>query len=96
LFARTALLAMQGANEAALVEEWAVLERGVKGSVERESYLPARFRTSKEGLLLAEPLKWGGSSDFVAFTQATALIIVPQGEKTLAEGTRVKVVRLPS
>ena len=96
LFARTALLVMQGANETGLVEDWAVLKRGVKGSVERESYLPARLRTSEEGLLLAEPLKWGGSSDFVAFTHATALIIVPQGEKTLAEGTRVKVMRLPS
>ncbi len=96
LFARTALLAMQGAKNTTLPEDWAVLGRSVKGSVERESYLPARLRTSEEGQLRAEPLKWGGSSDFVAFTQATALLIVPQGEKTLAEGTRVKVVRLPS
>ncbi len=95
LFARIALLAMQGAKDSALPEDWAVLARGVKGSVERESYLPARLRTNEEGQLLAEPLKWGGSSDFVAFTQATGLIIVPQGEKNLAEGTRVKVVRLP-
>jgi len=96
LFARTALLAMQGAMETALFEDWAVLARGVKGSVERESYLPARLRTSEAGRLIAEPLKWGGSSDFIAFTKAQALVIVPQGEKTLAEGTRVKVVRLPS
>ena len=95
LFARTALLAMQGAKEAALIEEWAVLARGVKGSVERESYLPAWLRTSEEGDLLVEPLKWAGSSDFVAFTRATALIIVPQGARPLETGTTVKVVRLP-
>ena len=96
LFARTALLAMQGAKDPDLVEDWAVLARNVKGSMERESYLPARLSTSEAGQLLAEPLKWGGSSDFVAFTQATALLIVPQGEAEVMEGTRVRVVRLPN
>jgi molybdopterin molybdotransferase len=95
LFARTALRAMQGAREAALAEEWAVLSRPVKGAVERESYLPARLLTDKGGRLLAEPLKWGGSSDFVAFAQATALIIVPQGVRTLDKGTTARIVRLP-
>src|SRR5438270_610892 len=41
LFARTALRAMQGANQAELIVESAVLARDLKGSVERESYLPA-------------------------------------------------------
>jgi molybdopterin molybdotransferase len=95
LFARTALLAMQGAKEPALREEWARLARRVKGSMERESYLPARLGTDEEGHQLAEPLKWGGSSDFVAFTQATALIIVPAGIKEIAEGAQVRLVRLP-
>jgi molybdenum cofactor synthesis domain-containing protein len=95
LFARTALLRMQGASDPALAEEWALLERGVKGSVDRESYLPARLRTNQEGYLLAEPLKWGGSSDFVAFARATALINVPAGTPSLEMGARVRVVRLP-
>lgn len=95
LFARTALLTMQGANETGLREEWAVLARNVKGSAERESYLPARLTTDKEGHLLAEPLKWGGSSDFVAFTSAEALITVAQGIKTLEANSRVRIVHLP-
>jgi molybdenum cofactor synthesis domain-containing protein len=95
LFARTALLAMQGARDAALIEEWAVLGAAVKGAIERESYLPASLRTDQDGRLLSEPLKWGGSSDFVAFAQATALIIVPQGVRTMDAGTNVRVVRLP-
>jgi molybdenum cofactor synthesis domain-containing protein len=95
LFARTALRAMQGCLEPALVEEWAVLARGVKGSQERASYLPAELRTNEDGQLLAEPLKWGGSSDFVAFTRAVALVIVPEGVKALEAGTRVRFVRLP-
>lgn len=95
LFARTSLLAMQGASTPALQEESAVLERSVKGSIDRESYLPTRLSTNDQGQFLAEPLKWGGSSDFVAFANATALAIVPAGVKLLGKGEIVKVVRLP-
>ena len=96
LFARTALLAMQGAKEPALVEERAVLARPLKGSSGRESYLPAKLSTSEEGVLLAEPLKWGGSSDFVGFVRATALIVLPPDAQRFEAGTKVRVVRLPS
>lgn len=95
LFARTALRAMQGARAAALSFETAILANDVKGSIERESYVPARLETNDQGHLLAVPLKWGGSSDFVAFTSATALINISAGVKTREAGRRVKVVRLP-
>jgi molybdopterin molybdotransferase len=95
LFARTALLAMQGAKETTLPEDWAVLARPVKGAVERESYLPAQLSTNEEGILMAGPLKWGGSSDFVGFVLATSLIIVAQDAGVLEPGTKVRVVRLP-
>jgi len=95
LFARTALRRMQGANDPMLAEERAVLAHEVKGAVERTSYLPAQLRTDDEGRLLAEPLRWGGSSDLTAFARTTALIIVPQDVKTLAEKTVVRIVRLP-
>ncbi|MGB9178352.1 MAG: gephyrin-like molybdotransferase Glp [Pyrinomonadaceae bacterium] len=96
LFARTALLAMQGARDVTLQEERAVLSRSVKGSIERESFLPARLQTNEDGVLIAEPLKWGGSSDFVAFTRATALINVHAGVRSLEAETRVRVLRLPA
>jgi molybdenum cofactor synthesis domain-containing protein len=95
LFVRTALRAMQSAREPALKEETAVLVRDLKGSIDRESYLPAVLRTDEKGSLLAEPLKWGGSSDFVAFARATALIDVPAGVKMIEAGDRVTIVRLP-
>jgi molybdenum cofactor synthesis domain-containing protein len=95
LFSRTALLKLQGANEAPLIQRRAVLASDVKGSEERESYLPASLRTDNEGRLIAEPLKWGGSSDFVAFTKATALIIVPAGEQKELAGRVVSIVNLP-
>ena len=96
LFARTSLLIMQGARETFLLEDWAVLSRGAKGSIDRESYLPAELLTSQEGILSAEPLKWGGSSDFVSFARATALIVLPAGIKMLEAGEVVKVIRLPA
>src|SRR6266480_3061756 len=83
LFARAALRKMQGAKQPGLIEETAVLARAVKGSADRESYLPAILMTDEQGTLLAESLKWGGSSDFVAFARATALIIIPAGAKTI-------------
>jgi len=95
LFVRTALQTMQGAKEPTLREETAILARDVKGSIDRESYLPAVLRTDEKGSLLADPLKWGGSSDFVAFARATALINVPAGSRIEA-GSPTKIVRLPT
>jgi len=95
LFARTAMLAMQGAKDPALPHVWAVLARNVKGAVERESYLPAELSVSEEGILAATPLKWGGSSDFVGFVRSRLLIIVPPDTGVVEAGARVRIVRLP-
>jgi len=94
LFARTALLAMQGTAEPAPKRETAVLARSVKGT-DRESYLPAQIMTNDDAELVAFPLKWGGSSDFVAFALTTALLIVPANVKAIEAGSLVSVVRLP-
>jgi molybdopterin biosynthesis enzyme len=40
-------------------------------------------------------LKWGGSSDFVAFARTTALIDIPAGVKSVEEGEVVRIVKLP-
>jgi molybdenum cofactor synthesis domain-containing protein len=95
LFARAALLYMQGCTEDSMNEAQAILARHVKGALERESYLPAQLRSDASGRLVAEPLKWGGSSDFVAFARADALINVPAGVKTLEAGALVRALRLP-
>jgi molybdopterin biosynthesis enzyme len=95
LFARAALLKMQGASEPVLKTEVAILSRALKGSLDRESFLPAILSGNEKGQLLAEPLKWGGSSDFVAFARATSLINVPAGKLRFEEGESVRVVRLP-
>ena len=95
LFARTALLAMQGTAEPALKRETAVLARVVKGTTDRESYLPAQLTSNDDAELVAFPLKWGGSSDFVAFALTTALVIVPANINAIEAGSLVSVLRLP-
>ena len=95
LFVRTVILAMQGANDHSHKPETAVLAKPVKGTADRDSYLPAQLTTNDDGQLIAFPLKWGGSSDFVAFAQATALVIIPAGTEICQGESLVKVVRLP-
>ena len=95
LFARTALFKMQGATQPALIDSNARLAKSVKGAKERDSYLPARLHSDEQGHLIAEPLKWGGSSDFVSFAKATALILVPGGTKMIEGNEVVRVLELP-
>ena len=95
LFARTALLAMQGATDPTLKRETAALAKSVKGTTDRASYLPAQLTTNDDAELIAFPLKWGGSSDFVAFALTTALAVVPANVKILEAGSLVAVFRLP-
>jgi len=95
LFARTALLAMQGAADPTLKRETAALARSVKGTTDRDSYLPAQLTTNDDAELIAFPLKWGGSSDFVAFALTTALLVVPANVKSIEAGSLVTVLRLP-
>jgi molybdenum cofactor synthesis domain-containing protein len=95
LFARTALLALQGAGDPHLLAGWAIIGKTTKGSLDRESYLPAQLTTDEQGRLIANPLKWGGSSDFVAFARTAALIDIPAGVKSVQEGEVVRIVKLP-
>lgn len=95
LFARAALRAMQGARETSLSRFSAVLARDIKGSHKRDSYLPAVWRTDEKGSMIAEPLKWGGSSDFVSFARAGALLVIP-ADSAIAAGSVVTCLLLPS
>ena len=95
LFTRTALRVMQNAADPVLKKETAALAKSVKGTADREAYLPAQLTTNDDGQLIAFPLKWGGSSDFVSFAMTTALVIVPAGVGTIEAGSLVNVLRLP-
>lgn len=93
IFVRAAILKMQGASEIDLPKGFAKLTAGARAAKERDTYFPASLRTSKDGSLLATPLRWHGSSDFVGFADADALLVLGRGE-TLAASEIAKIVFL--
>ncbi|HEY6329711.1 MAG TPA: molybdopterin molybdotransferase MoeA, partial [Blastocatellia bacterium] len=95
VFVRPALRKMMGDTSPSLPVLRASASRNINDGSDRRSYLPARFFVS-EGRAMAEPLKWGGSSDLVAFMQANAMIVVPEDTHHIAEGEIVEVMLLSS
>jgi len=93
LFVRRAIRRMQNASSVELITGIAVAGGRLKGAAERETYLPLALKTSKEGVLLAMPLKWGGSSDFVGFARADAMAALPRGS-VIEAGDAVDIVFL--
>ena len=93
VFARPAIRKMQGEISPLPPTVSAQLSRALKDSSSRRSYLPGRLFVDG-GRALVEPLKWGGSSDLVAFMRANALIIVREDLHEIAEGELVNVMLL--
>lgn len=80
LFVRLLIMRMQNATDSGLRRGFAVLDERAKGTKDRDTYLPSKLDTDKTGRLIAKPLKWHGSSDFIGFAKAETLIIVPKSE----------------
>ncbi|MBA2493893.1 MAG: molybdopterin molybdotransferase MoeA, partial [Acidobacteria bacterium] len=93
LFVRTALLKMQNAGDCQLKCGFAVVAAKINGAKERDSYLPVRVETASDGKLVVESLRFSGSSNFIAFSRANALVFVPKGE-SYKEGDVVEIVFL--
>lgn len=91
LFVQKAILQMQSAASTDLKNGFAIAARPVRGAKERDTYLPASVSTDNNGVLFAEPLNWQGSSDFIGFARADALIFVPRG-KAFELGKPVKIL----
>ncbi len=93
VFARPAIRKMQGDATPVLPLVRARLARSLKDASSRRSYLPARL-SIEDGRAMVEALKWGGSSDLVAFMKATALIVVAEDVHEIEAGELVDVVLL--
>ncbi|HEY0051118.1 MAG TPA: molybdopterin molybdotransferase MoeA, partial [Pyrinomonadaceae bacterium] len=94
LFVRAALLKMQGARDCELKKGFAVTGEKIKGAKERDSFLPVSLATDDAGKLIIESLRFRGSSNFIAFSRADALVFVPQGE-ILEAGAVARIAYLP-
>lgn len=93
VFARPAIRKMQGDNSPSLPTIVATLSRAIRDTSSRRSYLPARLYI-EGGRAVAESLKWGGSSDLVAFMSANALIVVGEEVHEIEAGDMVEVLCL--
>ena len=93
VFVRPAIRKMQGESLPATRTVSARLSTSIKDESSRRSYLPGRLFV-EEGKALVESLKWGGSSDLVAFMRANALIIVREEVHEIAAGEEVEVMTL--
>ena len=81
LFVRKALLLMQKARETELKKGYAIAVGILKAAKDRDTYLPAKLGIDDEARLTVTPVKWIGSSDFIGFGKADALVFVPGSEK---------------
>jgi molybdopterin molybdotransferase len=93
LFVRRTILKMQGASGAEVKGGVAVLGIDGRGAKERDTYLPSALATDDGGRLIATPLRWLGSSDFIGFSRADALVFVPRGV-TLNKGETAQFIYL--
>jgi molybdopterin molybdotransferase len=93
LFTRHAVLQMQSADNCALKRGFAVCADKIKGARDRDCYLPVSLSTSRKGALVIESLRFSGSSNFIAFSRAEALVFIPQG-KNLAKNEMAEILFL--
>ncbi|HEY0426815.1 MAG TPA: gephyrin-like molybdotransferase Glp [Pyrinomonadaceae bacterium] len=94
LFVRTALLRMQGAKNDELKKGFAVAGEKIRGARERDSLLPVSVETNERGKLKIESLRFGGSSNFIQFARANALVYIPQNSN-LEMGDVAQIYYLP-
>ena len=80
LFARRAILLAQSAKDSSLKGGFAVCSDKIKGAKERDCFLPVSLVADKKGRLMIESLRFSGSSNFIAFSRADALVFVPKGK----------------
>jgi len=95
VFARPAIRKMLGDRDPLLPTVRAIAARDIRDSSNRRSYLPGRLNI-EQGSALVTPLKWGGSSDLVAFMNANALIIVREDTHEISQGEPVDTMLLSS
>jgi len=93
LFARTALLRLQGAKVASRPRVGVELAGPFKNRSGRTCHLPARVRF-EDGRLVARGLRSGGSGDLVAHARANALVVLEAGRLQAERGETAEAVLL--
>jgi molybdopterin molybdotransferase len=93
LFARPALLRLQGARAVSRPRLEAELLGPLRNRSQRRAHLPVRLRF-ESGRALAEPIRSRGSADLVAHARADALAVLEAERTEAAAGERVTLLLL--
>ena len=93
LFVRTALMIMEGASKAVSRSGHATSASDIKAAKDRDTYLPSQLETDQHGRLVARTLRSQGSSDFIGYAHADALVFLAAGE-SCKEGGVVEILYL--
>jgi len=93
LFARAALLRLQGARVASRPRVGVELAGPFRNRSGRTCHLPARIRF-EDGRLVARGLRSGGSGDLVAHARANALVVLEAGRLQAERGETAEAVLL--
>jgi molybdopterin molybdotransferase len=90
LFAVPALHKMMGVDFEHLIEERVLKNSFTRDRTERELYQPVVFAGDDS----VRTIKYQGSGDLYALSQADGLMIIPIGKSQVAEGKAVNIIRL--
>jgi molybdopterin molybdotransferase len=93
-FVRPALAKLAGHHQPGLLKIRAELQRELKQTPGRTSFLPA-WTTWSDDKWRVEPLKWKGSPDIFRFSRANAAIIFPADRDRLNSGEPVECMLFP-
>jgi len=93
VFVRAALLRMQGARVVSRRRVEVELLAPLSNRSRREAYLPVRVK-SRDGRLVAEPLRSMGSADVAAHARANALAILDAARERVQAGERAQALLL--
>jgi molybdopterin molybdotransferase len=93
LFARAALLRMQGAEVVTRPTVEVELRAAARNASGRRAHLPAHVR-SEDGRLVAQPLRSVGSADIVAHARANALVVLEPQRSRAEAGERAPAILL--
>ncbi len=94
VFVRMALLQMQSAKQTGLKKGYAKLTHDIKAVKGRDAMLPVSLSGNDNGELTIETLRFSGSSNFIRFAKANALVFVPQ-DKMLKKEDVAEIYFLP-
>ncbi len=93
LFVRPALLALQGAADPLPRFEHGKLARALEPNARRDELVRARLLLDRDGPVL-DPLPGRESHMIVRAAAADALVLIPMGDRELAQGDAVEFLRL--